>query len=117
MVASGRHGPDAVNAEAAGTAAPLRQVLLAGADPLGAPPRRRSVASTLTESWIPAIDATIARALAALAGSAEELAEAFYGYEQAGAAHLILNPTPYGLPALERLAEAIRLYRGKPSQV
>lgn len=51
-----------------------------------------------------------------LAGSAEALAEAFHGYEQLGAAHLILNPTPYGLPALERLAEAIRLYRGNPNK-
>ncbi len=51
-----------------------------------------------------------------LAGSAEELAEAFHAYEQAGAAHLILNPTPYGLPALERLAAASRLYRGNPNQ-
>ncbi len=52
-----------------------------------------------------------------LGGSAEALAEAFHGYEQAGAAHLIMNPTPYGLPALERLIAAIGLYRGNIDKV
>ncbi|MEZ4859964.1 MAG: LLM class flavin-dependent oxidoreductase [Caldilineaceae bacterium] len=47
-----------------------------------------------------------------LTGSAAELADAFDGYEQAGAAHLIINPTPYSLTAVERVTEAVRLYRG-----
>lgn len=46
-----------------------------------------------------------------LVGTVAEMAQAFHGYEQAGAAHLILNPTPYSLRALERMAEAVRLYR------
>lgn len=46
-----------------------------------------------------------------LSGSVQELARAFHGYDEAGAAHLIVASSPYGLPALERLAEAVRLYR------
>jgi probable F420-dependent oxidoreductase len=46
-----------------------------------------------------------------LTGTAEELAEAFHGYEAAGAAHLIIFPQPTGLEALERLAAGVRLYR------
>jgi probable F420-dependent oxidoreductase len=52
-----------------------------------------------------------------LSGSAEALAEAFHGYDRAGAAHLIMNTTPYGLPAQERVAAAIRLYRGNAGKV
>lgn len=46
-----------------------------------------------------------------LTGSVAELATAFMAYEQAGAAHLIINPAPYGLAAIERVGEAVRLYR------
>ena len=46
-----------------------------------------------------------------LSGSAADLAAAFHGYEEAGAAHLILFPLPTGVPAVERLAEAVQLYR------
>jgi probable F420-dependent oxidoreductase len=46
-----------------------------------------------------------------LSGSTEELAAAFLAYEQAGAAHLIILPSPTGVAALERLAEAAHLYR------
>ena len=46
-----------------------------------------------------------------LSGSAEELAQAFHEYDQAGAAHLMVYPSPAGLPALERVAEAVQLYR------
>lgn len=64
----------------------------------------------------PDLGATQSMAREPLAGSPEELAQAFHGYAQAGAAHLILNPTPYGLPALERLAAAIQLYRRNAGQ-
>ncbi|MEM7348539.1 MAG: LLM class flavin-dependent oxidoreductase, partial [Chloroflexota bacterium] len=47
-----------------------------------------------------------------LTGSVEELAQAFSAYEEAGADHLQLNISPYGLPAIERLAAALRIYRG-----
>lgn len=48
-----------------------------------------------------------------LSGSAEVLAQAFHSYDEAGAAHLIVALTPSGLPALERVAEAARLYRSE----
>lgn len=46
-----------------------------------------------------------------LGGSAEAIADAFHRYEAAGADHLITQFTPFTLPALERLAAAVRLYR------
>jgi probable F420-dependent oxidoreductase len=46
-----------------------------------------------------------------LGGSAEAVADAFHRYQTAGADHLITQVTPATLPALERLAEAVRLYR------
>jgi probable F420-dependent oxidoreductase len=46
-----------------------------------------------------------------LGGSAESIADAFHRYEEAGADHLITQFTPFTLPALECLAEAVRLYR------
>jgi len=48
-----------------------------------------------------------------LSGSAPELARAFHDYEKAGAAHLIIHHTPSSLPALERVAEAARLYHSE----
>jgi alkanesulfonate monooxygenase SsuD/methylene tetrahydromethanopterin reductase-like flavin-dependent oxidoreductase (luciferase family) len=47
-----------------------------------------------------------------LSGTAESLADAFHKYEEAGADHLIAQFTPSTLPALKRLVEAVRLYRG-----
>lgn len=47
-----------------------------------------------------------------LTGMADEVAKLFAAYEEAGADHLQISMSPYGMPALERLAEAIRLYRG-----
>ncbi|MFZ0546885.1 MAG: LLM class flavin-dependent oxidoreductase [Candidatus Promineifilaceae bacterium] len=47
-----------------------------------------------------------------LGGSAELVARAFQQYEEAGVSHLITQFTPTTLPALERLAEAVRLYKG-----
>jgi alkanesulfonate monooxygenase SsuD/methylene tetrahydromethanopterin reductase-like flavin-dependent oxidoreductase (luciferase family) len=45
-----------------------------------------------------------------LTGSAEELAEAFHAYEEAGADHLIIFSLPTGEAAIARLAEVVRLY-------
>lgn len=47
-----------------------------------------------------------------LTGSVDDVARAFAAYEKAGADHLQVNINPYGLPALEKLAEAVRIYRG-----
>ena len=47
-----------------------------------------------------------------LTGSVDEIARAFAAYEKAGADHLQVGISPYGLPALERLAEAVKIYRG-----
>ncbi len=48
-----------------------------------------------------------------LSGSVESLAQAFQRYFEAGTAHLIIQPTPSSLLALERVAEAARLYRSE----
>jgi probable F420-dependent oxidoreductase len=45
-----------------------------------------------------------------LSGSPEEIAQAFQGYEEAGAAHLILYLSPFSMTALQRVAEGLRLY-------
>jgi probable F420-dependent oxidoreductase len=50
-----------------------------------------------------------------LSGSAEEVAQAFQAYAEAGADHLIIWHTPSTLPALERVADAARLYRSGTS--
>lgn len=46
-----------------------------------------------------------------LTGPAETLAEAFRGYAELGASHLMIHLTPSTLPAMARLAQAARLYR------
>jgi probable F420-dependent oxidoreductase len=46
-----------------------------------------------------------------LTGTADSLAEAFYGYDEAGAAHLIIHLTPTTETAMERLAEAAHIFR------
>ena len=46
-----------------------------------------------------------------LTGTAEELAEAFHGYEAAGADHLIIFPLPTGVETVEKVAEGVRHYR------
>ena len=63
------------------------------------------------QAVFPDLGETSSMAQEPLSGSVEALAQAFHGYDQAGAAHLIMYPSPVGLPALERVAEAVRLYR------
>jgi probable F420-dependent oxidoreductase len=46
-----------------------------------------------------------------LSGSVEEIANAFQRYAESGVNHIILQPTPQGLPALQRVIEAVRLYQ------
>ena len=46
-----------------------------------------------------------------LSGSAAEIAAGFRAYEAEGVGHIILSSSPNTLPALDRLAEALRLYR------
>ncbi len=48
-----------------------------------------------------------------LSGSTEVLVQAFHGYDSAGTDHLMAHLTPSSLPALERVAEAARLYRSE----
>ncbi|MGE5224336.1 MAG: LLM class flavin-dependent oxidoreductase [Omnitrophica WOR_2 bacterium] len=49
----------------------------------------------------------------ALTGSVEEIAEAIAGYEKMGAEHLMFHTIPYNQKALDRLAQAMKLYREK----
>ena len=49
---------------------------------------------------------------APLTGSASELAAAMRGYEELGVPHIIFQYYPYTAEALQRLTEAVRLYRG-----
>jgi alkanesulfonate monooxygenase SsuD/methylene tetrahydromethanopterin reductase-like flavin-dependent oxidoreductase (luciferase family) len=46
-----------------------------------------------------------------LTGPVEAVAEAFQRYAEAGINHLILQPTPQGLPALNQVIDAVHLYR------
>ncbi len=46
-----------------------------------------------------------------LTGSIEETAEAFRQYEEAGASHLIIQPNPWTISTIERIAEAAKLYK------
>jgi alkanesulfonate monooxygenase SsuD/methylene tetrahydromethanopterin reductase-like flavin-dependent oxidoreductase (luciferase family) len=46
-----------------------------------------------------------------LSGSAEEIAEAMRGYEQLGITHLMFHCAPYTIAVLERLGQALQLYR------
>ena len=46
-----------------------------------------------------------------LSGSTEAIAEAMRGYEQLGVTHLMFHCSPYNLVVLERLGQALRLYR------
>jgi probable F420-dependent oxidoreductase len=47
-----------------------------------------------------------------LSGSADQIAETMRGYERLGVTHLQFHCAPYNMAVLERLAEALRLYRG-----
>lgn len=49
----------------------------------------------------------------ALTGSIEEIAEAMSGYEKMGTEHLMFHTIPYNQKALDRLAQAVKLYREK----
>ena len=49
---------------------------------------------------------------APLTGSASELAAAMRGYEELAVPHIIFQYYPYTAEALQRLTEAVRLYRG-----
>ncbi len=46
-----------------------------------------------------------------LSGSTEDIAAAMHGYEQMGVSHLMFHCAPYTATALERLAEAVHVYR------
>jgi alkanesulfonate monooxygenase SsuD/methylene tetrahydromethanopterin reductase-like flavin-dependent oxidoreductase (luciferase family) len=47
----------------------------------------------------------------ALQGSVNDLSQAFQDFAESGAAHQIIQPTPASLPAVERIMEAVRLFR------
>jgi|SRR5579859_1381185 len=51
-------------------------------------------------------------ARAGLTGTPERVAEAFRGYAALGVAHIIIEFAPYTTAALDRLADAVRLFRG-----
>ncbi len=46
-----------------------------------------------------------------LSGSTEEIATALHGYEQMGVSHLMFHCAPYTATVLDRLAEAVQVYR------
>ena len=46
-----------------------------------------------------------------LSGTTKSISQVFQRYAEAGVAHLILQPTPSGYPALERVSAATQLYR------
>jgi len=48
-----------------------------------------------------------------LSGSTEEIAAAMHGYEQMGVSHLMFHCAPYTATVLERLAEAVQVYRSQ----
>lgn len=48
-----------------------------------------------------------------MTGSVESLAQSFQKYADSGVSHLIIQHTPRSLPALERVAEAARIYRSE----
>jgi probable F420-dependent oxidoreductase len=48
-----------------------------------------------------------------LTGTPQELAEAMHGYEKLGVQHIMMQCEPYTPEARRRLAEALKLYRGK----
>ena len=50
-----------------------------------------------------------------LSGTADEIAQAMLGYQQAGVQHIMFHLVPYNLTALGRLEEALRIYRQMPS--
>ena len=47
-----------------------------------------------------------------LTGTAEYVAEAFRGYAELGVKHIMIEFAPYTPEALERIASAVRLFRG-----
>ena len=48
-----------------------------------------------------------------LTGNAQEIAEAMRGYERLGVQHIMIQCEPYSPESRRRLAEALRVYRGK----
>lgn len=48
-----------------------------------------------------------------LTGSPLEIAAAMRGYEELGMRHIMFQVEPYGMEAIQRLAEALQLYRGR----
>ena len=48
-----------------------------------------------------------------LTGNAQEIAEAMRGYERLGVQHIMIQCEPYSPESRRRLAEALRIYRGK----
>ena len=48
-----------------------------------------------------------------LSGSVEHVAEAFRGYADLGVKHIMIEFAPYTPEALERIASAVRLFRGQ----
>jgi hypothetical protein len=51
-----------------------------------------------------------------LTGTAQEIAAAMHGYAQLGVQHIMFQCEPYTPAALQRLTEALHLYRGSGQQ-
>ncbi len=90
---------------------PLRQLQSACAD-VGRDPTTLDVTANVSVAF-PDLGKTNPYAKEPLSGSVESIVQAFQQYFEAGTTHLIIQPTPAGLPALERLTEIVRLYRSE----
>jgi probable F420-dependent oxidoreductase len=84
--------------------------LRAACEKVGRDPATLEVTATLALAC-PDLGTPVPLTATSLSGSTQELVEAFRGYEELGASHLMVHCSPYGETALERLAEAVAAYR------
>jgi len=68
--------------------------------------------TALVGLWFPDLEAKKPPFENPLVGSAEDIAAAMRGYEELGLQHIMFQVEPYRPEAIQRLTEALRLYRG-----
>ena len=88
---------------------PLADIKNACAD-VGRDPTTLQITAGI-EMIFPELGETSPMHAAPLTGTAEELAVALRGYEQAGVSHLMITHSPTTTAALDAVAEAVRVYR------
>jgi alkanesulfonate monooxygenase SsuD/methylene tetrahydromethanopterin reductase-like flavin-dependent oxidoreductase (luciferase family) len=92
-----------------------RQKMLKACKAAGRDPATLGVTALLTVAYPDLMEDPPQNKQPRLTGSPEEIAQAFLAYAHSGVEHIMIHLLPYSSPALQRLAESVKIFRELPA--